>query len=911
MKPNEQLTGVVRAWLAATVLFAAAFPAPAAMVWIEAERPAASNFPPPEENPFAPRAFWEEDLLSDGKWIGRWRKEGEEAAWLEYEFEAPAAGNYSLYARKFYGFGNFRWRVDDGEWREVASPRLVPLDAVHFGDEKTRIALQWFYMGGVPLTGGRHRLRVEPLEGVTPSTLPGQDPLPGVPMAYDVFLLTTQPFFPAGKLAPGERLASRSRDTLPFQPPIDAFAESPIDWRGLNEPVAGADGGITIKGGQFVSARSGREVRLLGVNLDRAPYASPGALAYLARTLAKRGINVLRVDVGTIFEVIEEGGGPVLRVHEDSLADLSALVAALKGEGIYTALTWNLSGVSGVRKLLGGGADDPFTMAPPDASYWVVFDKAVGQAVADGWRAVLGAPLPGGGTLGSDPAVFLLTLGQQISLFGAVAAGETQPPEALQAAVREEFRAWLVKRYGSVESAVEAWKQVGENVTGDPLAIPPAAQLAEAAKPRAGDITRFLAGAQRVWMEKLADKIRTGTGYRGLVSFSNRQPPRPDVLGLASAWASAPADLTERGGLYSGYYEPTFNIWSIYAGARFRDRSALRFDALPGLENERFDLPLNLPRFSDKPSALTEVAWLRPNRYSGEMPLLAATLATLQDVRFLAFLGLNTFHWAPSLPATRLTAFTPATLGQFPAIAYAFREGLLPGPRLAAQWDVTEDEVFSLAPAPVREAADAMPLLKPLPLQRPAEAPAPTIFAAGRVEVRMGAKESRLTVDPQAAAGLPGAMVESSSGDVVWDTTSGLLRVDAPQFQALAGFLGGAGPLSTAQMEFVSPMDFGVLCLVALDGQPLEFSSKMLLQVFSTEGNTGELSEGGDVKVLRAAGRPPLALAPLRGRFALQRPDAAEILVTALDPNGYPVLPVGHAADLQLLPATLYYLLEK
>ncbi|MCX7869670.1 MAG: hypothetical protein N2322_06935, partial [Terrimicrobiaceae bacterium] len=83
------------------------------------------------------------------------------------------------------------------------------------------------------------------------------------------------------------------------------------------------------------------------------------------------------------------------------------------------------------------------------------------------------------------------------------------------------------------------------------------------------------------------------------------------------------------------------------------------------------------------------------------------------------------------------------------------------------------------------------------------------------------------------------------------------------------------------------------------------------LQVFSEEHNTGEFIEEGPPRVLRSIGRPPLLVTPLQGTISLDRPDAREILATALDANGYPVLPVGHAQNLQLLPATLYYLLEK
>lgn len=903
-----------RAALASAIAAAALLPARAEFVWLEAESAAAGNFPPAAENPFAPKAFWEEDLLSGGAWTGMyWDKTKISQPFLEFDFEAADAGSFALYARKFYTFGNFRWRVDEGPWQSVPQALHDPLDTVSLrdtGDEK--FTLTWHYMGSVPLEPGRHRLRIEPLGPQPMARRAGQPELPGYPLAYDVFVLTTEPFFPAGKLKPGERFDSRSGSAYAFQPGRDPFEPSPVDWRALNEAFAGEQGGLAIRDGKFVLKTTGLETRLVGVNLSYGQNAAPETVRHLARSLAKRGVNLARFDLGGVFTGGRDGdGNPALELNREALAKLLDLIAALKQEGIYTALTWNLSNVKNAAALGGFGEDPlPAGTIAGDLSPHIVFDPRFQKLVKEGWKEVLGSPLPGGGPLGADPALAFLTLGQQVSLLSEPEAGRPETPAEVRRMMEAAFSAWLEKKYKSPDGARKAWAAKGAEIPDGPL-LPSPAEMARNPDARARDAARFLAEAQREWFGALAEDIRQRSGYKGLVSLSNRPVTRPDILGMAAAWSSLGGDFSERAGLFVNRYESPDNPWVIFAGARFRDRSALRFDAAPGAEGARFDLPLKALSFAGKPSVLSEIGWTAPNRYRAEMPLLAFTLGAAQGVQVLGFQTLSGFTWHQSLPNTRLPLFTPAGLGQFPALAYAFRQGFLPGPFEAAAWSVRDDDFFSLEPPPVTDLAAGRISGESAALSRPENAPHPALFAAGRIAIKPGAREPKLAVSDEAAASVSDDGVETPGGAIRWDAVRGVFVVNAPKFQAAGGFLSLAGPQATPQMTVSCENDFAVVCLVALDGKPLDFSSKMLLQVMTEERNAGEFIEGSGLRVLRSVGRPPIVVEGIRGTFTLNRPDAAEILATALDPNGYPVLPAGSAAGLRLLPATCYYLLEK
>ena len=47
------------------------------------------------------------------------------------------------------------------------------------------------------------------------------------------------------------------------------------------------------------------------------------------------------------------------------------------------------------------------------------------------------------------------------------------------------------------------------------------------------------------------------------------------------------------------------------------------------------------------------------------------------------------------------------------------------------------------------------------------------------------------------------------------------------------------------------------------------------------------------------------------GKIRFNRPDADKLIIRALDENGYPLNTAATGAELSLLPATMYYLIEK
>jgi hypothetical protein len=110
-----------------------------------------------------------------------------------------------------------------------------------------------------------------------------------------------------------------------------------------------------------------------------------------------------------------------------------------------------------------------------------------------------------------------------------------------------------------------------------------------------------------------------------------------------------------------------------------------------------------------------------------------------------------------------------------------------------------------------------------------------------------------------------------------------------------------------------SDLELGHIIAVALDDQPLAKSGRILLQVMSEEQETNHKTEpvSPTVKRIVSIGTDPWQVRELNGTVRFKRADAAQLKVTALDFNGYPVGPAGTAKEIQLQPTTIYYLIAR
>jgi hypothetical protein len=155
-------------------------------------------------------------------------------------------------------------------------------------------------------------------------------------------------------------------------------------------------------------------------------------------------------------------------------------------------------------------------------------------------------------------------------------------------------------------------------------------------------------------------------------------------------------------------------------------------------------------------------------------------------------------------------------------------------------------------------------------------------------------------------------IVRSQTGELSWNWGQGLSIINAPSAQAATGFLSKSGTLNLRDVRFSSPLEYGAITLVSLDGLPISRSKRMLLQVMSEESNYGFSTKpaANGLREIESLGAAPLSVKNLAGTVSLKRADAARLSVTALDFNGYAKSKVGSARSITLRPDTMYYVID-
>ena len=852
-------------------------------VWFEAENPKATNFP--ARHSFMPASDTEKAILSGGAWIGA---EGPRSLplFLEYDVTVSSTGSYDFYARKFWKHGPFRWRFDQQAWQSVGK------DPALLDDSPIRqfVGANWVGAGDVTLTAGTHTLRIELTENNGAA-------------AFDCFVLTRVPFIPRGKSKPGEKLNRTESGWFAFEPDLDTFQSTALDLRGLNEKTAGENGFIVRKGEHFVHSKTGQPERFWAVNaggeLTRMPQTS---LNYLARDLAKKGVNLVRIH-GALWK-----DSNFREIDPEKLAGLQRFVAALKKQGIYSCLSiyfplW--------LEIPAGDALAGYTTGKKPFAL-LFFSPEFQQIYRSWWRTILTAPNPIGEPLGKDPAVAMAELCNEDSyLFWTFSYDNIPTPQ--MALLEKLFGEWLGKKYGSVEAALAAWKQpdAKDKPAESRVAFLPIWDLGNKRGLRSQDTVAFLAQSQRAFFDGTAKFLKADLGFGAVVYGSNWVTGSPQFLGPLDKWSNTGTNLDamDRHGYFGGKHEGPRASYSLSVGDLYEDKSALKSpeDGLP-----LFDL-----KWNGLPSMVSEVNWPMPNRFRADLPLLAAAYGALQGSSAIHFFALSGASW--NQQHGKFDLQVPSVLGQSPAAALIFRKGLVKTAPVVVEANLKLTNLLSLQGAPVSapmnldalraadlpsgqtKALDTLPSLDPL------------AYLVGQVRANISEAGAPSKLGSLAGIDRQRKVVKSATSELIWNWGSGRAVIAAPQVNALTGFLADAGTVTLPGMTVTSQLEYGTITLVSLDGQPLATSKKLLLQVMSEDKNWGWKTAPGEkgLQRIESLGGAPILVKHLNGTIALTRPDAASLNVTALDTNSYPVAKVGNAKIIRLRPDTLYYLIEK
>ncbi|MBM4062054.1 MAG: hypothetical protein FJ265_13300 [Planctomycetes bacterium] len=807
------------------------------------------------------------------------------------EFTARAAGRYRFWLRANPVQSVLQWSLDDGPFAPVRWQGGLADQVNVAADGKVDLRfLAWVEVGEVELTAGRHRLEFR------------ADSEKHHHGMVDCFCLVRGPFVPAGTRKPGEKTAAEP-GWVAWEPVDEPGAEDPLDLRRLNEPFAGAHGRIVAARGRFVREGDGEAVRFWGVN--GPPRGLDGAeLSRCLRQLARYGVNLVRVH-HAVFDV-ETGAidGAAIDHHR-------AVVAAAREHGIYSLLSiyfplWmKPRGGDGWRRGY-DGRRHPFAL--------LFFDHDFQALYRSWWRELLTKKDAAGRCLLDEPSLFAIELVNEDSFFFWTFAYENVP-EPHVASLEARFATWVEQRHGSLAAALASWggtRHPRDDAAQRRLGLRSLWEIARQRTRRDQDTVAFLLELQRgfyteqiLWLREL--------GFRGLITASNWTTADQRVLGPLEKYSYAVGDFVDRHGYFGGHHEGPESNWSIREGHVYADRSALRFDAERPGKAPLVQHPAMDPAWNGLPSTISETTWNRPNRYRTEAPLFCAAYGALQGSDGVVHFALDGARWTvrPQFFAQPWTLMAPTQMGQFPAAALVFRQGLVAEGEVMAQLDLPLADALALRGTRLVQQAN-------LDALRQADARGeggggdvdPRVHFVGRSEVRVGDVASRVRVrDLVPFVDHAARTVTSVTRELRLDHGRGVLTIDAVRAQGALGDLAAAGNLRLRDVEIRCGMDLAAVVLVPLDGEPLATSRRMLLQCMSEERPTGFRTEpaGEGLHRIVALGGDPWQVREMAGAVRFR----AAVRCTPLRGGGGVAGPAERGPEVRLRPDTFYYLIER
>lgn len=826
------------------------------------------------------------------------------------------------------------WKKGGGSYGGVVSPG-APYPEVKGSGRHTfhlKVVNEGPSMAGVFCTiylskdgtwGGKSASVTSPSVPVNPDSV---KPIPrgASAIAFDCFVLSEGAFFPRGKLQPGETYGRTEDGWFSFEPPPDPFDDSAVmDLRLLNHRYAGEKGYLRASGTDFVFERDGEPVKFWGPCIGSGVVLqSKSMVDHFARRMAKYGCNMVRLH-GRFHGGVE---GQPLAISDDYMDHFNYFVAALKRQGIYLMLNTYYDHFFTVTREMNLPGYRPGATATH-----FQFIHPRGHQIWRSWvKRLLDAQNPYTGLRNAgDPTIAIVQLVNEDNYFWYTFVPYNNIPGPVIRVLEKRFGDWLVERYGSLQKAREAWGKGCPEVKGDAfedgrVGLFPSWALRSdhrEGRQRYLDQARFMTEDLRDVLGGFQRYLKEDLGFRGLVNGGNWKTAMPRTLGPLDKYANAVCDVMDRHGV--GWYKGPIKLarsWALNVGDVYRDLSPLR---------DPEGTPLTDTQYSGKTHVISEPKSPLPNRFRTDWIPLTAVYGLVQGTdAFTHFAG--SIYWRQS--HGRWSLDVPTHLGQFPATALIFRNGYIQEGPVVVREALKLADLYALKGAAVTEAEGLDEMTRAnIPEGRRVEVERigkvdPLAYYVGKV-VREIAREpgpSRI-MDLRPFIDRGRKLIRSANGELVWDWDTGLLTINAPCAQGVVGFLREAGPRKTDLMGVSVDNEYGAVLLVSMDGEPLSRSRRMLLQVMSEDRNYGyrttsvstKDTDGDTVKALRITdvGRPPIMVRQMEGTVTIERPDAAELEVVALNVSGYRrhKLPGGSAGRLQikLLPDCFYYVLRR
>jgi hypothetical protein len=696
--------------------------------------------------------------------------------------------------------------------------------------------------------------------------------------------------------------AAVAQETWPFNPGEDKFsADALLDLRSMNEKVAGETGLIKLSadGMSFVRG-DGQPIRFWGANAGGQTTAD--TCDRQMRFLAKRGVNMVRLhrDITSAKE-----GAKLTDVNEQEIDAIFHYVAAAKKNGIYLTISPYWSHARAPKSWQIEDYDN--------AELWgVMFINDRMQEAYKSWvKQLYTRTNPYTGiALKDDPAVAIIQVMNEDSLLFWTFQGIKPAQKKI---LGKKYGDWLSKKYGSLANASKAWG--GERVKEDDLGAGVAGfymtwnmlqDVRGNMATRMADQTQFLGEIQRQFYADMEAHYRA-LGCKQLVNAMNWRGADPVKLDDLERWTYTANEVLATNNYFNGMHVGANNGYRIDPGHYLTNNSALRHPE---------QLLANVKQVVGHPMLITEAAWTHPNLYQTEGPFLMAAYQSLSGIDCTYWFAMGDAGWLTdprrkfwpvgnSFAIDKWSGNVPQVAGIFPACAIAFRQNLIKQAEKPVVYEERAmDDLWARKVPIISESGkfdpnrDAGSFSAQSTIKQEVDRLA---FLVGPVHEKFGGNPANSYVeDLSMYIDRARGTVKSITGEIEMDSKRGVCTVNAPQFAGACGFLKEAGgEFSLGDVSIASQNDYATIGVVAMDGQPLATSKKLLVQVGTTAKLAGWTTkkasfkaDGGDGKgamiegeQIVNTGAPPWQVGNTRASVRLKNASISK--ATLVDPNGY------------------------
>jgi hypothetical protein len=265
--------------------------------------------------------------------------------------------------------------------------------------------------------------------------------------------------------------------------------------------------------------------------------------------------------------------------------------------------------------------------------------------------------------------------------------------------------------------------------------------------------------------------------------------------------------------------------------------------------------------------------------------------------------------------------------GMFPAAALAYRRGYIQEAGPVVREERRIDDVLAGVPPVISEESGFDPGRDDGSREILSEAGEidPLAFLVGPVHTHFNDEPGRtVRADLSRFIETESEVVRSATGEIAFDYGRGACTVNTSRAQGVCGFLSELGEVELAAVKIRCLNEYASVLIVSLDGEPLERSGSVLIQVGTTAHPTGwrtmaenfkpkNATEAVDGEKILDAGRGPWRVEDTRVRVSLANPELDNAVL--VDPAGRAVraVPVTHAngvCEVELPPDSLYVVLQ-